>query len=394
VTPAASPRAKPLAGLRVIDLTRLLPGPMASLQLADLGADVIKIEDRGAGDSARTLGARGGETAPLFRLLNRNKRALRLDLKKAAGAGVLLRLAHDADVLIESFRPGVMDRLGLGYAVLAAENPRLVYCAISGYGARGAWAQRAGHDINYLGLAGVLDQIGAAGGPPVVPNFQIADLLGGAAAAVSGILAAALDARSSGRGRFVDVSMTDAVLSQAVFALCGLLARGTSPPRGGDTLSGGVPCYGVYETADGRYLAVGALERKFWSRLCEALGRPDLEAFHLEGGERGAFARAELAAVFRAHPLAHWTSLLEGVDCCVTPVLKIEEAMREAHFRERGTVFEADGMLQLGPPFRLSDFEFDASRAAPAAGADSDAILGEAGYEPEEIAHLREVEVI
>ncbi|GAB4175219.1 MAG: CaiB/BaiF CoA-transferase family protein [Rhodocyclaceae bacterium] len=391
---SSSPRPKPLAGVRVLDLSRLLPGPMASLQLADLGADVIKIEDPGAGDYARSMGARPGETSALFRLLNRNKRALRLDLKRPEGVAVLLRLARDAHVLIEGFRPGAMERLGLGYARLASEVPRLVYCSISGYGADGPWALRAGHDINYIGLAGVLDQIGAAGGPPVVPNFQIGDLLGGAAAAVGGILAALLDARSSGRGRHVDVSMTDAVLSQAVFAAAGLLLRGASPPRGGDLLSGGVPCYGVYETADGRHLAVGALERKFWSRLCAILGRPDLEVFHLESGERGAFARAELAALFRARPLAHWTELFEREDCCVSPVLTIEEALAQPHFRQRGTVFEAHGATQLGPPLRMSEFEHEAGRPAPAAGADSETILIEAGYSKGEIVRLRELGVL
>ncbi len=386
-------RAKPLEGVRVLDLTRLLPGPMASLHLADLGADVIKIEDLGPGDYARSMGA-GGEPGALFRLLNRNKRFLRLDLKRREGVALFLRLARDADIVLEGFRPGVMDRLGAGYDAVRAVNPRAVYCAISGYGATGPWAQRAGHDINYIGDAGVLDQIGMAGGPPVVPNFQIGDLLGGALAALTGMLAALLDARTSGRGRLVDVSMTDAVLAHAVFPLAGLLDRGATPARGADLLCGAVPCYGVYEAQDGRHLAVGALERKFWSRLCEAIGRPDLEPYHLAEGSRGEFARSELAAVFRSRPIAHWKELFERTDCCVSVVLTLEESIGEAHFRQRGTVFDALGLTQFGPPFRLSEFDPGVPRPAAAAGADSDAILREAGLAHDEIARLRSLGVI
>lgn len=284
-------RAKPLAGLRVLDLTRLLPGPVATLHLADLGADVIKIEDTGPGDYARSMGARQGETSAFFRLINRNKRALRLDLKKAEGVAVFQRLTLSADVVIEGFRPGVMDKLGIGYTALSALNPRLVFCSISGYGQTGPYAQRAGHDINYIGYAGVLDQIGEAGRAPAVPNFQIGDLLGGALTPLVGLLAAVIDARATGRGRQVDVAMTDAVLAHAIFPLTGMLARRAPPPRGADLLSGGVPCYGVYATADGRYMAVGALEWKFWELLCDTLGRPDLKPFHLAFGEKGEKAR-------------------------------------------------------------------------------------------------------
>src|SRR5499433_2377431 len=205
-------RAKPLAGIRVLDLTRLLPGAMATLHLADLGADVIKLEDTDTGDYSRTMGRVRDGMSDSFRLLNRNKRAMRLDLKQARGREAFLRLAQRADVVVEGFRPGVVAKLGIGYDAVSAVNPRIVYCSISGYGQNGPYAQRAGHDINYVGYAGIGDQIGTAEGP-VVPNFQIADLLGGALVPVMGILAALLDARSSGKGRYVDVSMTDAALS-------------------------------------------------------------------------------------------------------------------------------------------------------------------------------------
>jgi crotonobetainyl-CoA:carnitine CoA-transferase CaiB-like acyl-CoA transferase len=382
------PRSKPLSGLRVLDLTRLLPGPVATQHLADLGADVVKIEDTGEGDYARSMGARPGETSAFFRLVNRNKRALRLDLKQAEGVAVLRRLTLSADVVIEGFRPGVMDKLGIGYEALSALNPRLVFCSISGYGQDGPYAQRAGHDINYIGYAGVLDQIGTAGGPPAVPNFQIGDLLGGALAPLVGLLAAVIDARASGRGRKVDVAMTDAVFAHAVFPLAGLLARMAPPPRGADLLSGGVPCYGVYETSDGRHMAVGALEQKFWERLCDTIDRPDLKPSHLSFGARGEQAKRALAAVFATRTQAEWTEMFDQVDCCVTPVLHIGETLDNAQLRARGMVVEFEGLPQLAPPYRLSDFEFAIERGAPAPGQHSAEILREAGYSKEEIATL------
>ena len=387
-------RSKPLAGLRVLDLTRLLPGPVATQHLADLGADVVKIEDTGEGDYARSMGARPGETSAFFRLVNRNKRALRLDLKQPEGLAVFQRLTLSADVVIEGFRPGVMDKLGIGYERLAELNPRLVFCSISGYGQDGPYAQRAGQDLNYIGYAGVLDQIGAAGGPPVVPNFQIGDLLGGALAPLVGLLAAVIDARASGRGRHVDVAMTDAVLAHAVFPLAGLLARLAPPPRGADLLSGGVPCYGVYATADGRHMAVGALEQKFWILLCDTLGRPDLKPFHLAFGAKGEQARRELAAVFASRSQHEWIEVFERVDCCVTPVLHIGEALDNEQLQARGMVVEADGLPQLAPPYKLSGYEFTVERAAPAPGQHSEEILREAGYAAQDIERLREQGII
>ncbi len=384
------PPRPPLAGLRVLDLTRLLPGPLATRHLADLGADVVKIEDTGEGDYARAMGARPGEDSVFFRLVNRNKRALRLDLKHPAGAAVFRRLAETADAVVEGFRPGVMDRLGFGHEALAALNPRLVTCSISGYGQDGPYAHRAGHDINYIGYAGVLDQIGAAGGPPVVPNFQIGDLLGGALAPLVGLLAALIDARATGRGRQVDVSMTDAVFAHAVFPLAGLAERGAPPPRGDGLLSGGVPCYGIHATADGRHMAVGALEPKFWRRLCAALGRPDLEPLRLATGSAGAAAKRALAEAFAARTQAEWAELFERVDCCVSPVLGIGEALDNAQLRARGMVVEHDGLAQPAPPWKLGGFEFAIERGAPAPGQHSEEILREAGYTAEEIAGLRQ----
>jgi len=389
-----SERAKPLAGLRVLDLTRLLPGPLATRHLADYGAEVIKIEDTGAGDYARSMGAMNGETSVLFQLLNRNKKSLRVDLKQAAGRELFLRLVRTAEVVVEGFRPGVMERLGLGYAALAELHPPLVYCSITGYGQSGPYAARAGHDLNYIGYAGVLDQIGVAGGPPAIPNLQIGDLLGGTLSALFGVLAAVLDARASGRGRHVDVAMTDAALAHAIFPLVEVLAHGQVRPRGEDLLTGGVPCYGVYETADGRHMAVGALEGKFWELLCDTLDRADLKPAHLSTGADGARARAELAAVFRSRSQAEWRALFDSVDCCVTPVLRLEESLHDVHLRARGMVTDVGGVPEVAPPVQMSELELDMQRPAPAAGADSDAILAELGLDAASIAGLRSDGVI
>jgi len=377
----------------VLDLTRLLPGAMATLHLADMGADVIKIEDTAAGDYSRTMGRVRDGMSDSFRLLNRNKRAMRLDLKQARGREAFLKLAERADVVVEGFRPGVVAKLGVGYEAVSAVNVRIVYCSISGYGQDGPYAQRAGHDINYTGYAGVGDQIGTAGAP-VVPNFQIADLLGGALVPAMGILAALLDARSSGRGRYVDVSMTDAALAHAVFPLLGLLERGKAPARGTGMLDGGLPCYNVYRTQDGRFMAVGALERKFWATLCDILGCPDLGEKHLVYGADAEPVKARLEKIFASRTQREWTELFAGADCCVSPVLRIDEALANEQLRARRMVIDAGGVTQLALPLKMSEFRFGIERGAPAAGEHTDQILREAGYGDAEIAALRNEGVI
>ena len=386
-------RPSPLAGLRVLDLTRLLPGPLASMHLADLGADVIKIEDTGAGDYARSAGAVHGAVS-YFQLVNRNKRSLRLDLKQAAGVDTFMRLATTADVILEGFRPGVVDKLGIGYAAVAAINPRIAYCAITGYGQDGPYRDRAGHDLNYLGYCGLLDQIGTAGGAPAIPNFQIGDLLGGSLSALVGVLAAVIDARATGHGRYVDVSMTDAVFAHTLFPLLAVLGLGHAVPRGEDVLSGGMPSYGVYATSDGRHLAVSAMEPKFWQTLCTAIGRPDLAPFAFATGAEGRRIRGELETAFASRSLAEWSELFERVDCCVTPVLRFEESMENEHLQARGMLVEVNGVRQFAPPFKISELPFSARLPPPEAGEHSDEVLRASGFSADEIAALRAQKVI
>jgi alpha-methylacyl-CoA racemase len=351
-----------LAGVRVLDLTRLLPGPFATQQLADLGAQVIKMEDTGAGDYA---------AAAVRALVNRGKRAMRIDLKQSQGLATLLRLCRDADVLVEGFRPGVMQRLGAGYEAVAAVNPRIVYCSISGFGQAGPLAQMPGHDINYTSLTGVADQVGNAHGP-ALSNLPLADLLGGSMTAVRDILAALFGAARSGRGRHVDVAIADGVLAQAVLPLAALHQHGRVPPLGEGTLTGALACYGFYRTADGRYLGVGALERKFWDALCQRLERPDFAPLHRTGDTATEQRlREELGAIFAARPLAHWAAVFGDGEACVTPVLRLDETLAHPHFKRN----QATGK-EPGP-------------GAPRPGEHTQEILQAAGFGAGEIAALR-----
>ena len=327
-----------LAGITVLDLTKLLPGPLATLHLAQMGATVLKIEGPagdGQDDGTRQMfltraDREAGRPSLAFRALNEGKQLREIDLRSEAGRTQLLELARGADLLVEGFRPGVMDKLGLGWETLHAANPRLVMCAISGYGQRNAWSHRAGHDINYIAMAGVLEQNATVDGDVAVPNFQIGDLMGGTQAAVSGMLAALLGAQRSGRGSFVDISMTHEVWRHHALARITLAATGRPPVPGRDLLSGGAPCYGAYRCADGRYMAVGSLEMKFWRALCETLERPQWIERHwtrglLPGSAESMALRAELAALFASRTMAQWAERFETVDACVTPVLRLDE---------------------------------------------------------------------
>lgn len=367
----------PLAGTRVLDLTRLVPGPMCTRHLADLGADVIKIEDTGAGDAM---------PPKLRALLNRNKRGIRLDLKHAGGVGALLRLVHDADVLVEGFRPGVMARLGLGYEVLSAINPRLVYCSITGYGQSGHDIDRPGHDINYCAEAGVADQIGH-GGQPALSNVPLADLMGGTLSAAMGILAALFDAARTGRGRHVDIAMADGALAHAVMPLATLAAQGHTRRAGHDTLTGALACYGTYRTADDRWLALGALERKFWDALCDAIERPDWKPLHRSGdAEVEQTLHDDLSRLFATLPLADWEARLRHAGACASPVRTLEEALVDTHFRARGMVIDSvhpsyGPVTQVATPVKMSGFEFVLRRHAPLPGEHTAEVLREAGFD-------------
>lgn len=367
----------PLEGLKVLDLSRLLPGPYATLVLADLGAQVDKVEEPGVGDYTRHSPPMKDDTSALFLGLNRNKRSIALDLKSADGAATLKALAKQYDVLIESFRPGVMDKLGLGWDVLSKENPRLIYCAISGYGNTGPDRLRAGHDINYLARAGALAYGGEAGGAPALPGVQIADIGGGSLFALVGILSALHERHRTGHGRFVDVSMTDGALAFLHMHLAGrlLMAEDGAPlQRGREALNGGFACYGLYRTQDDRWLAVGSLEPKFFQGLCEAIERPELLAGGYDTGEEGARTRKELEAVFASQPLAHWVTLFRQKDLCIEPVREGDEVLDDPQLKARGVFVESGGVMWLRTPLRMGEVPI---RPPPALGEHTEEILRE-----------------
>jgi crotonobetainyl-CoA:carnitine CoA-transferase CaiB-like acyl-CoA transferase len=386
----------PLDGVRVLDLSRLLPGPYATLVLADLGADVVKVEDPQGGDYVRWMPPLAGEQSGFFHALNRNKRSLRLDLRRAEGAAAFRRLARRFDVVVESFRPGVMDRLGVGYQALEAEHPGVILCSISGWGQDGPYRDRAGHDLDYCAVAGVL----ALNGPPEGPlplGVQVADVAGGSWPAVAGVLAALVRRAATGEGAHVDVSMTDGALAMLALQLGAAAARGAPLRRAGEMLNGGSACYGVYRTRDGRFVALGALEPKFFQRFCEAAGRPDLSERQFEEDGRG--PRAELTALFASRTRDEWARLGAEHDACLAPVLEGDEPARDPQLRARGmflsveTPWEGKAMASLRTPVRFAGAERQPS-PAPRLGEDSRAVLAEAGFAEAEIASLEAAGVI
>ena len=389
----------PLAGLTVLDLSRLLPGGFCSCLLSDFGADVIKVEDTGAGDymrwtSPRYQGVTESASGALFLALNRGKRSVRIDLKSERGAEVLLALARSADVLLESFRPGVLDRLGVGYERLRQVNRGLVYCSISGYGQDGPYRDRAGHDIDYLALGGLLGLTGESKGPPIQAGGQIADIGGGALMGAVGILIALRERDRSGVGQFVDCSMFDGALSWLGLVAAELLATGQTPVRGELPLAGRFNCYRPYECADG-WVALGALEPKFWKAWCDGVDRADLLANAFD--PPGSASHRAVSEVFRSRTRAEWIRFSEVHDCCLEPVLDLDEALASELVRAREMVITlaqpgSERPVQLlGLPIKLGRTPGDPTRApGPALGEHTDEVLAAAGFDPAEIARLHQ----
>jgi alpha-methylacyl-CoA racemase len=408
----------PLEGIKVLDLSRLLPGGFCSLLLADFGADVLKVEDTGMGDYIRFSppyyeGAHESAKSALFLSLNRNKRSIRLDLKTEPGRDVLLRLVREHDVVLESFRPGVLDRLGVGYERMREENPGIVYCAISGYGQSGPKRAASGHDMNYLGLVGLLGLTGEQGGEPVQAAGQIADLGGGALMAAFGIMAAlherdggrvgsGSDGRperaGSGEGQVVDVSMADGALSWLVMVAAGYFADGTVPRRGELPLAGSLVCYRPYECADG-WVTLGALEPKFWQAWCRGVGREDLIAKQFE--RPGSDAHAQVQEIFKTRNRVDWEAFARKHDCCLEPVLELDEALSSELVREREMVVEIEQpgveqpVRQLGIPVKLGRTPGEPGRMpGPALGEHTEEVLRTAGYSDAEVAELLQAGVV
>ncbi len=398
--------ALPLDGVRVLDLSRLLPGGFCSLLLADFGAEVLKVEDTGLGDYVRWAtpyyeGVEDSAKSALFLALNRGKRSMRLNLKDAEGREVLLRAVRESDVVLESFRPGVLDRLGVGYEAMREVNPAIVYCAITGYGQDGPNRDRSGHDMNYLGLIGLLGLTGDAGGPPVQAAGQIADLGGGALMAAFGILAAlrerdgagpGSDSPGSGEGQLVDVSMADGALSWLAMVAATYFADGAVPHRGDLPLAGSLVCYRPYECADG-WVTLGALEPKFWQGFCRGVGREDLIAAQFE--RPGSAAHEQVKEIFMQRTRDQWEAFARENDCCLEPVLELDEALSSELVASRDMVVELDQpgaqgrVRQLGLPVKLTRTPGDHARLpGPALGEHTEEVLLAAGYSAQEVAEL------
>ena len=306
------------------------------MHLADLGAEIIKVEEPGKGDYSRHYRVKLGDVGASFATLNRNKKSVTLNLKHPRGPEILKALVKDSDALIESFRPGVMERLGVGYAELSEINPRLIYCALTGYGQSGPYRDRPGHDLNYLGFAGVVSLTGRRDGDPMPLGIQVADIGGGALCAALALLTGIIARERTGRGQLIDVSMTEGALSWLTTQFASL-AAGTEPPRAGEMrLNGGQINYNVYPTRDGRFVTLGALEKKFWKNFCKMVDRPDLEDKAFSIGEERDRLEKELSEIFKQRTRDEWVDLLAGEDICFGPVYNIEETGDDPHLKERG----------------------------------------------------------
>jgi alpha-methylacyl-CoA racemase len=376
----------PLTGIRVLDLTRLLPGAICTMLLADMGADVIKVEDPSGGDYMRWTPPLVQGQSALFNALNRNKRSLTLNLKSAVGRDLLLRLVEQAAVLVEGNRPGVMERLGLGWDVLHARNPRLIMCSITGYGQTGPFVSRAGHDINYMATSGALGLNGERDGPPVPLSVQVADVGGGGLQPAVAILGALVGVERGGEGRWLDTSMMDGAVSWLALALAAL-DGGERVARGDQRLAGRYACYRLYACKDGGFYSVGALEPKFWATLCEAIGRPDLIDRQFAEGPEGTDVHEAMETVFSSRTRLEWDQKLAGLDVCCEPVLDLDEVASHPQVAARALITRARTGIEVRPAVLL---RADWRRLdAPALSEHTAEILAEVGVDPKRLDGLR-----
>lgn len=386
----------PLSKLKILDFSTLLPGPYATMMLADMGADVLRVEAPGRPELTRQIPPfdEHGVTYS-HSYLNRSKRSVGLNLKSPEAIKVVKELVKHYDIVVEQFRPGVMDRLGIGYETLKAINPRLIYCAITGYGQTGPYKNRPGHDINYLATSGSASYTGRSGEAPLPLGIQVADIAGGSLHATTGILAAVVEREHSNEGQMVDVSMTDAAFALNGMTGAGALGTGVSPSRGRDMLNGG-SFYDYYQTADGRYFSVGSLEPQFMKLLCEALGRPELSPLGLSHKpDDQTLLREEFKKIFAAKTFTQWQETFKDVEACVEPVLTVTEAAQHPQLQERNMVVDvptAKGstLKQIACPIKFSRNEARYKHTGATLGADSETVLVELGYSDGDIAKLKE----
>ncbi len=384
---------KILNGIRVLDLTRLLPGPLLTMFLADLGAEVIKIEDTDQGDYLRWMSVAGKGPDNLFEALNRDKKGIKLNLKVPEGIEIFKKLAEHADVIVEGFRPGVMDRLGLGYDVIEKMNPAIVYCSLSGYGKDGPYSSHAGHDLNYIGIAGVLG-VTAGKDKPVIPGVQIGDISGGSITSFGAIMLGLYHKQKTGRGLYLDISMVDSLIS---FMTPYLPYIKMDLKRGEMELAGSIPCYNVYRTKDDKFLTLGALEPKFWDRFLQMINRTDLIGEQLAKDDDFKRVYNEVQKILISKTREEWIEFFKGEDVCVEPVNELNELLNDPHIKHRGMLGYVDTLKgrswTIRNPF-YKDKSYSVSQKAPMPGEHTLEILKQAGYNDEEIEELKKRGVI
>lgn len=376
--------SRALDGITVLDLSMNLPGPYMTWLLAQLGAEVVKIENPQGGDYARALG--GGSTSPFFEAVNRNKKSVTINLKHPEGRRLLLDLVDRYDILVEGFRPGTMERLGLGFETMSQRNPRLIQVSITGYGQDGPYRLRAGHDLNYLSLAGIIGMTGTKDGTPAIPGIQIADLAGGSLLALTGLLAAIIQREKTGKGQFIDTSMFHGSLSLATMVFAGIEGGFDLPGPGSMFLNGRFPCYGVYRTKDGSYMSLGALEFKFWKNFCDATGRDELIGSQFGGAE----IVSEVAQLFASRTKEEWMAIMQPADACCEPVLGLDEAVKSPLVTSRNMVVTtSDGKRFLGSPLRMSASPHLEDVSSPDLGEHTREVLGRLGLTEEQLDSLK-----
>ncbi len=383
----------------MLDLSRLLPGPYCSLLLADLGMEVLKIEDLEMGDYMRKMGPVRKQDSAYFIAVNRNKKSMALNLKVKEGKEIFFKLIETYDIILESFRPGVMDRLGIGYEELKKGNPRVILCSLSGYGQDGPYRERSGHDINYIGLAGILELIGEKNGAPVIPGVQMADLGAGGMMSAIAILAAIVQRGKTGKGQYLDVAMLDGAISWLSIHAGKYFMDEELPKRGDMVLSGRYACYHVYETKDGRYMSLGALEPKFWENFCETIGRRELVFKQYLEGEERLHLIEEIQKIFKTKTQKDWVTTFKNADACCEPILNLEEVFCHPHVLHRQMVKDLDHPVegkirQVGSPIKSSQFTFEIRTPPPRWGEHTMEVLKAMGYSEKEIQHFKEVKAI
>jgi len=383
----------------MLDLSRLLPGPYCSLLLADLGMEVLKIEDPELGDYMRRMGPVRKKDSAYFLALNRNKKSMILNLKAEEGKEIFYKLIDTYDILLEGFRPGVMDRLGIGYQELKRRNPHVIFCSLSGYGQDGPYKERSGHDINYIGLGGILELTGSREGDPITPGTQIADIGGGGMMAAIAILAAIVHREKTGEGQYLDVAMHDGVISWLSIHAGRYFMDQELPKRGQMHLSGRYACYQVYPTKDGRHISLGALEPKFWKNFCEAIGRKDLILKQFIEGEERVQIIEEIRELFKTKTQREWVECFKDADACFEPILTLEEVFQHPHVLHRKMVMEyehpVEGKVrQVGNPIKASQYPFEIRAPSPGWGEHTMEVLKAIGYSEKEIKHFKEAKAI